>query len=163
MRLLHILLAATQRLLMSLFRWSPTALWASTSGAFARRLPASLGDSRASEGTEGESGAPAGLLASFHRVLAIGQGALDQLRSSAQQALLPQQPREQEQVRGTSSVAADDPCKAARTTASWWSPWTAAPARPAHTAPQVHLSHAAARYGGVVCIHLHTFTHALGV
>ena len=93
----------------------------------------------------------------------MGQGALDQLRSSGQRASLPQRQGEQEQVQGTSSVAADDAGRAAGTTTSWWSPWTTAPARHAHTAVQVHLHMLQQNMAESVCVHLHTFTYALGV
>ncbi len=129
-------------LLVMLFRWTPTALWASTSGAFARQLPAGDEDSQALNGTKGRSWAPAGLLAGSHRVLAFGQGALDQLRSSVQQASPPQQLGEQEQEQqgeGTPSVAADDASKAASATGSWWMPWRTAPAHHVPNAAQVHV------------------------
>ena len=126
---------------MILFRWTPTALWASTSGAFARQLPAGDEDSQAASGTKGQSWAPAGLLASSHRVLAFGQGALDQLRSSVQQASPLRQLGEQEQQdEGTPSAAADGASKAASAAGSWWMPWRTAPAHNVPGAAQVCLS-----------------------
>lgn len=127
--------------LLLLIRWTPTALWASTSGALVKRLPTDLEDDRVGEGTKGRRWAPAGLLASTHRILALGQGALDQLRSSAQQVVLPQQPGEREQQdNDTPSAAADDSSRAAWATGSWWLPWRSASAHHAHSATQVHPS-----------------------
>ena len=106
-----------------------------------KRLPTALEGTRAAEGTKGRSWASAGLLASTHRVLALGQGALDQLRSSVQQALVPQQQGEQEQQDGgTPSAAADDGSKAASAAGSWWLPWRMAPAHHALRAAQARLS-----------------------
>ena len=143
MRSHKILVAAVIEVLFAmLFRWTPTALWASTSGAFARQLPAGDEGSGGSNGTKARSWAPAGLLASSHRVLAFGQGALDQLRSSVQQAPPPQQLGEQlQQDEGTPSEAAHGANKAASAAGSWWMPWRPAPAYDNALGPaQVHLS-----------------------
>lgn len=129
---------------MCLLRWTPVALWTSTSGALARLLPTGDLDRQTPESTKARSWMPASLLAGSRRVLNSSNEALQQLRSSSQSASQPEQHREDEQegslVNDAENGAENDASNILRTAGLWrWLPWRTTAADQSLQAAQVHL------------------------
>ena len=128
---------ASQRLL--LHRWFPTALWASTSTALTRWLPAAEPEAKAEPG-KSWAWAPTGILAGTLRALTHSHGASQPLRSSAQEQSLSLEHKDDvhngnfvPEAEGSARHAAEAPG------AQRWLSWSAASANPASSSAQVRI------------------------
>lgn len=120
-------------------RWFPTALWASTSTALTRWLPAAEPEAKPQPG-KGWAWAPAGRLAGTLRALTHSHGASQPLRSSAQEQSHSLE-HEDDVHNGDSVPEAEGSARHAAEApgAQRWLSWSAASANPASSSAQVRI------------------------